>query len=120
VRDEKRGRTRNQERKDEDAKRRKERKRDIQKSSVADQSEYPINKSSYPAIQSQHMHPGIWIVPQYSNYQLLFPSLSLSFSSSQEREKGVRTNGHTAGPTNSLIIGYETTGAKTAHSTTCS
>jgi len=72
MRDKKRGRTRNQERKDEDAKRRKERKRDIQKSSVADQSEYPIDKSSYPAIQLQHMHPGIWTGPQRSVHQSLY------------------------------------------------
>jgi hypothetical protein len=91
------------------------REKDIQRFSVIDQSEYPTDKSSYPAIQLQYMHPGISTVRQYSIYQLLFLSLVL-----QQRVKGMRGVGHTANPTNSLIMGYETTGAKTAHSTTCS
>jgi hypothetical protein len=64
-----------------------ERKRDIQKSSVIDQSEYPTNKSSYPAIQSRHMHPGISTVRQYSIYQPLF-SLSLPPANGQANERG--------------------------------
>jgi hypothetical protein len=46
-----------------------EKKRDIPKSSVIDQSEYPTNKSTYPAIQSRHMHPGISTDHQYSIHQ---------------------------------------------------
>jgi hypothetical protein len=52
--------------------RRRGREKDIQKSSVIDQSEYPTNKSSYPANQSQHMHPGISTVLQCSIDQPLY------------------------------------------------
>jgi hypothetical protein len=50
------------------------REKDIQRFSVIDQSEYPTDKSSYPANQSQQKLRAISTVRQCSIYQPLFLS----------------------------------------------
>jgi hypothetical protein len=61
-----------------DAAERKRKRKDVQKSSTVDQSEYPTDKSSYPVIQSQQMHQAISTDHQYSVCQPLSSILSFS------------------------------------------
>jgi hypothetical protein len=48
---------------------------DIRKFLIIDQSDYPINRSSYPSIQSLHKLRGISDLYQCSIYQLYLPNL---------------------------------------------